>query len=347
MMRPAVIVALTHEERRRLREWRDSPETPPRLARRAHIVLEAARGRTNRSIAVELAVDPETVALWRRRFSVNRLDGIRWDAPRSGRRTALPADLIERISRVPPKGLRTDGSRWTTRQLAHSLGVSHMRVHRAWQVRRPGAVGSPAPGAHSPSLRRVRRVDVAGVYLSPPSRAIVFTVDAFFEPNVPGATIVEPPASPDPADGSPAGWGGLLSALDRWRYESAPGSRGAQSTQDLLVFLRTIDGSMPATTELHVILDEFSVEATRRIERWMKARPRFHRYRVPSGSTWTQAVDRWWRRWPADEQRDPGRRHVEQCVESLVHFLGRQNPALSPFAWTPRFPSPAEREAAR
>jgi len=27
--------------------------------------------------------------------------------------------------------------------------------------------------------------------------------------------------------------------------------------------------------------------------------------------------------------------------------LGRQNPALSPFAWTPRFPSPAEREAAR
>ncbi|NNN16990.1 MAG: helix-turn-helix domain-containing protein, partial [Thermoplasmata archaeon] len=183
-MRAALPISLTPEERGQLRAWRDAPDTSPRLARRARIVLAAAEGRTNRAIASNLSIDPETVALWRRRFSMNRLDGIQWDAPRSGRRPALPADLIDRIWRIPPHGARPDGSTWTTRQLAQSLGVSHMRVQRAWQAHRLGAAsfGGTDPGA--PTLQRVHQIDVAGVYLAPHGRAIIFRVETFFEPTV-------------------------------------------------------------------------------------------------------------------------------------------------------------------
>lgn len=345
-MRPAVPISLTPEERGRLRSWRDVPETAPRLARRARIVLAAAEGRTNRSIAADLAIDPETVGLWRRRFSMNRLDGIQWDAPRSGRRPALPADLIERIWQVPPQGVRPDGSLWTTRQLAHTLGVSHMRVQRAWQAHRLGATRPGAPGSAPPALQRVHQIDVAGIYLAPRGRAIIFRVETFFEPTVPKVVIVEPPSPAPSAEGSHSGWDGLLGALDRWRYESATRARRAGLAQDLLVFLRAVDGSVPGGSEIHVMLDDYSDEATHRIERWMQARrPRFHRYRVPEGITWTEAVDRWWARWPAEERADTTSRHVGQCVESLVHFLGQQNAALAPFVWTPAYPTRTENAA--
>ena len=342
-MRPALPISLTPEERGQLGTWRDAPETSPRLARRARIVLEAAEGWTNRAIAADLLIDPETVALWRRRFSMNRLDGIQWDAPRSGRRPALPADLIDRIWRIPPHGARPDGSPWTTRQLAHSLGVSHMRVQRAWQAHRLGAAGSGASGAPPSTLQQVHQIDVAGVYLAPHGRAIIFRVETFFQPTVPKAVIVEPPSGPGSPEDSHSGWDGLLGVLDRWRYESTGPAHRAGSVQDLLVFLRTVDASVPAGSELHAMIDDFSDEATHRIERWMQhRRPRFRRYRVPAGITWTEAVDRWWARWPAEEKGDPASRHVGQCVESLVQFLGKQNPALAPFVWTPASSSRAE-----
>lgn len=337
-MRPAVPIFLTLEERLRLRGWRDATETPARLARRARIVLAASEGKTNRAIAAELSIDPETVALWRRRFSMNRLDGIRWDAPRAGRRPALPAELLERIERVPPHGIRPDGSLWTTRQLAHSLGISHMRVQRAWQSYRHGTERPVARSARAPGLRGAHQIDVAGMYLAPPGRAIIFRVEATGPPTIPHVVVVEPDGEPLDSVGSHSGWDGLLGALERWGYESASDAHRASSVQDLLVFLRALDASLPGSSELHVMLDAFSAEATRRIERWMQARgARFRRYRVPAGSTWSEAVDHWWARWPAEEKGGSTPRHVGQCVESLVHFLGRQNPAIAPFVWTPMY----------
>jgi putative transposase len=306
-------------------------------------VLEAAEGRTNRAIASDLSIDPETVALWRRRFSMNRLDGIRWDAPRAGHRPDLPQDLIERIWRIPPHGTRPDGSVWTTRQLAHSLGVSHMRVQRAWQAHRLGATSVGASGSSRTTLHGVHQIDVAGVYLAPHGRAIVFQVETFFEPTVARAVMVEPPTPPVSRVASHSGWDGLLVALDRWRLESATRVPRTGSVQDLLAFLRTVDESVPEGSELHVMLDEFSDEATHRLERWMQARrARFHRYRVPAGITWTESVDRWWTRWPSEEKGGPTSRHVGECVESLVQFLGRQSPAVAPFAWIPSYTARAE-----
>jgi transposase len=52
---------------------------------RAKIVLACAEGRYNKEVAAQLRVTESMVALWRRRFIAQRLDGLT-DEPRRGRR---------------------------------------------------------------------------------------------------------------------------------------------------------------------------------------------------------------------------------------------------------------------
>jgi hypothetical protein len=82
----ALPVVLSEEQRRALQQRARAHSTPQALALRARIVLRAAEDDkpTNLQIAGELGCDNDTVALWRRRYGQEGLDGLR-DRPRPGR----------------------------------------------------------------------------------------------------------------------------------------------------------------------------------------------------------------------------------------------------------------------
>lgn len=131
-MRIADPVHLSHTQRRTLTRWRRCA-THPRRARRAAIVLLAARGWSNDRIAVELDTDAHTVARWRRRFAILGLAGIATERHRTGRPASSASKWereILRLSARPSQG----GGRWSTRTLAAHLGISHMLVSRVWKL---------------------------------------------------------------------------------------------------------------------------------------------------------------------------------------------------------------------
>jgi transposase len=69
------------------RSKRNPPFAPVTLQRnltRARIVLLAADGRSTRSIAKEVGVEPRIVSLWRRRYADHGLEGLK-DKPRPGK----------------------------------------------------------------------------------------------------------------------------------------------------------------------------------------------------------------------------------------------------------------------
>src|SRR5215471_20980265 len=59
--------------------------TAQRDVRRARIVLLAAAGRSTRSIAAAVGVQPRIVSQWRRRFAEHGLGGLQ-DRPRAGKK---------------------------------------------------------------------------------------------------------------------------------------------------------------------------------------------------------------------------------------------------------------------
>src|SRR5690625_7378323 len=70
--------------------------TPQRMVLRMLIVLMAADGTTNATIAEELGVCLDTVRKWRARLCVNGVDGVA-DATRSGRPPVCPARVRVRV----------------------------------------------------------------------------------------------------------------------------------------------------------------------------------------------------------------------------------------------------------
>jgi transposase len=173
---PAPALIVDEGERTALRSLARAGRTEHRLVTRARIVLGAADGQPNHRIAVELRVSPITVLLWRRRFERDRLVGLR-DAPRPGRERRYGRAERDRVIALtlsaPPAGL----SHWSSRRLAREVGMSTRTVQRIWAEAGLQPYRTETfKFSTDPELEAKVR-DVVGLYLAPPERAIVLSVD--------------------------------------------------------------------------------------------------------------------------------------------------------------------------
>ena len=114
------VVVLDVAERDTLTMWVRRATAQFRRVLRARIVLAAADGLGNAAIAVRLGVHVDTVRKWRRRFCVNRLEGLS-DAPRSGRPrlfTDTQAAQVKALACQLPAEHGIPLSRWSAAELA-------------------------------------------------------------------------------------------------------------------------------------------------------------------------------------------------------------------------------------
>src|SRR5260370_17891843 len=85
---------LSEVDREKLQQWTAAHGTPQQVALRCRIVLAAAAGEPDVSIAKRFSVNRNTVILWRNRFGDEGLDGL-WDvAPGRGRKPNYQIDNV-------------------------------------------------------------------------------------------------------------------------------------------------------------------------------------------------------------------------------------------------------------
>jgi|SRR5450432_1743909 transposase-like protein len=91
-------VYLSREDRKVLEAGCRSPVTLQRDLKRARIALLAAAGRSTRSIAKEVGVQPRIVSLWRHRYADHGFEGLQ-DEPRPGKQPIYTKVTDRRILR--------------------------------------------------------------------------------------------------------------------------------------------------------------------------------------------------------------------------------------------------------
>src|SRR5438552_18816584 len=94
-----------------------APSTPQRDVKRAKIVLLASAGRSTRSIAEEVGVQPRIVSNWRRRFADHGLDGLK-DLRRAGKQPIYGQATNKRILALLDQPQAAGYARWTGPLLA-------------------------------------------------------------------------------------------------------------------------------------------------------------------------------------------------------------------------------------
>ena len=172
---PSSTVELTHPDRLILESWARSSTMSAGHAERARIVLAVAGGGGTTAVAKQLGVSRPTVIKWRDRFAELGVSGLD-DEPRSGRpKTIDDAAILAATLEPPAEHLAV--THWSTRLLAGQLGIGDATIARAWRKygikpwRRETFKFSTDPELEA----KVR--DVVGLYLNPPTNAIVLCVD--------------------------------------------------------------------------------------------------------------------------------------------------------------------------
>jgi hypothetical protein len=168
---------LSGVEQQKLQQWIAAQGTPQQVAWRCRIVPAAAAGGSDVAIAKGLAVNRNTVILWRKRFGNEGLDGL-WDiAPGRGRKLTSPIDniaaTVDATLRIKPAGMM----HWSCRTLAESQGVSKSTVNNIWRAHnlRPHRTETFKLSRDPQFLENM--TDAAALYLNPPQHAIILCVD--------------------------------------------------------------------------------------------------------------------------------------------------------------------------
>src|ERR1700678_1521753 len=166
-------VNLSKKDRKVLEACCRSPLTVQRDLKRARIILLAASGRSTRSIAKEVGVQPRIVSLWGHRYADHGLEGLQ-DKPRPGKQPiytkATDKQILRLLDKPPPKGF----ARWTGPLLAGALG--DVDVQYVWRFLRSHKIDLAARKSwcesNDPNFT-AKAADVVGLYVAPPAKAIV------------------------------------------------------------------------------------------------------------------------------------------------------------------------------
>jgi transposase len=337
--KPAAALPITEGQRSVLREVAASQVAPYRQVVRARALLAAADGVANDRIAVDLGVSPTTVRAWRGRFAeegVARLGRVRSGR---GRRPSIPAETVEAIVAATLLERPAGQTHWSCRTMAEAFGVSPSTVQRIWQAR-----GLKPHLVQTFKLSNDRRfeqklVDVVGLYLHPPEKAVVLCLDEKSQVQALDRTqkslpMVRGRAGTMTHDYKRNGTTTLFAALNVLTGVVTGQCLPRHRHQEFLTFLRRIDRQTPRGLQIHLICDNYATHNHPNVRAWLRKHPRFHLHFTPTSSSWLNLVERWFRELTDKALRRGSFPSVPDLIAAIEEYLDAHNANPKPFVWT-------------
>jgi transposase len=336
--RPTAPLVLSLDERTDLERQVRRRRVAHALAERCRIILRCADGLASKAVAAELGVHEHTVGKWRRRFLEDRVDGL-LDEARPGRPRTIDdeqvAAVIERTLRSTPP----DATHWSIRSMAGATGFSHTTIRRIWTAFGLQPHRSEAFKLSSDPLFVEKVRDIVGLYLSPPNRALVLSVD---EKSQIQALDREQPVLPM-MPGMPErrthayvrhGTTSLFAALDVASGFVIGKCYKRHRATEFLDFLKQIDTQVPHDLDVHIIMDNYATHKTAAIKRWLARRPHYHVHFTPTSASWINQVERWFAELTRKKLQRGVHTSTDQLEADIRAFIDRHNESPKPYRWT-------------
>jgi transposase len=334
-------LTVSPEQRSELERLARSTSAPHRTVLQAKTLLLAAEGLANYEIARRVGVSSNSVRSWRRRFEGEGLSGVGRIEKGRGRRSWLPEGTVAEIVRVTMHESPDDTStHWTTRALAERLGVGKDTVARVWRDHglKPWKTDT-FKISNDPHFEE-KLVDVVGLDMDPPERAIVFSFDEKTQvqaldrtqPSLPmkrgrGGTMTH--------DYKRNGTTDLFAAMNVATGEVLYDCKKGHKATDVLRFFKLIDLHVPRDLEIHVVLDNLSAHQTPDIMDWLAdaKRARWHLHFTPTSSSWLNLVERWFSELTTKRLQRGVFTSVPVLVDAIETWSMKWNEDPKPFVW--------------
>jgi transposase len=309
------------------------------VVERARIVLLAAEGLENKQIARRMGVTPEKAARWRDRFLAGGIVALEKDAPRPGRTRTITNRRVKKVVEMTLHQKPARATHWSTRTMAAAAGISEASVRRIWRAHglKPHQVRAFKLSRDPEFTEKLK--DIVGLYLNPPEHALVLCADEksqiqALDRTQPGLPMKKGRCGTMTHDYKRHGTATLFAALDALEAQVISMCDDRHRHQEWLKFLRVIDYVVPTGKEVHMIVDNYATHKHPKVERWLRRHPRFHMHFTPTGCSWLNMVERFFRDLTENRLRRGVFRSVEELIEAIGEYIDHHNEHPKPFIWT-------------
>jgi transposase len=180
--------------------------------------------------------------------------------------------------------------------------------------------------------------DVVGLYLNPPTHAVVLSLDEKTQIQALSRTQPLLPLRPGlPArqthDYKRHGLTSLYAALEVATGRVVGACTPRHTGVDFLAFLKRLVRSYRGR-QLHIILDNSSTHSTPAVQAWLAAHPHVQFHFTPKGASWINMVEAWFSILTRKSVRRGSFETVRQLVRHIERYIDEWNAHPTPFVWT-------------
>jgi transposase len=330
---------LSRANRSKLNEIKADRNSTSKAVWRADIVLATADGLGTNAIMRRTGKSKPCVWRWQERFMEEGVEGLLRDKTRPGRKPPLSAETKLAVIKKTATEKPDNATHWSARRMAKAVGISRTAVQNIWKGAglKPHLVRTFKVSNDPKFAEKV--VDVVGLYLNPPERALVLCVDEksqiqALDRTQPGLPLKKGRAETMTHDYKRNGTTTLFAALNVKTGEVLGECLPRHRATEFLVFLKKIDVAVPKHLDVHLILDNYSTHKTAAVQRWLQKNKRFKMHFIPTSSSWLNLVERFFAKITEDKIRRGAFKSVPDLEAAIVDYVAQHNAAPTPFVWT-------------
>lgn len=339
MSRNAAPITSSPEVRQELERLAGSRTESKQMVDRAQIILRCLAGERVNAVASACRTRPNTVIKWRQRFMHAGMAGLH-DAARPGAKRVYGVEFRNRVlsllEQPPPSGQAC----WDGPAVAATLNGS---VHAVWRVLRNEGICLQRQRSWCVSTDKeftAKAADIVGLYLSPPEKALVISVD-----EKPGIQALERKTGYVETHSGKIvraykstykrhGTLNLFAALEVATGQVRTAITQLKRREEFLQFLDQVVADTAPDQELHVILDNYCTH--KKCDAWLAKHPTVHFHFTPTSASWLNQVEIWFGILSRKALRGLNAKSTAELAQAIESFVVAYAKNPKPFKWRKR-----------
>lgn len=339
MRRDDICLYVSPANRARLRAIVNDRNSTRKAVWRAEIVLATADGHGTNEIMRRTGMSKPTVWRWQERYIDEGIDGLLRDKTRPSRVPPLSDDIKLAVLKKTASETPANATHWSRALMAKAIGISPSSVGRIWREAglKPHRINT-FKVSNDPEFEE-KVVDVVGLYMNPPDKAMVLCIDEksqiqALDRTQPGLPMKKGRAQTMTHDYKRHGTTTLFAALDVKTGIVIGECQPRHRAKEFIRFLKKIDRAVKKGIELHLIMDNYATHKTPAVKTWLAKHPRFKVHFIPTSSSWLNLVERFFAEITGKRIRRGAFASVAELEAAIDDYLIDHNATAKPYVWT-------------
>jgi len=338
-MAQAVCVLVSALDRQRLEAIAADRNRARKHVERARVVLACAGAGPVQQVARRLGVSRPMVWRWQQRFAEQGVDGLLRDKTRKPGKPPIPAETVARVVAMTCADPPHQATHWSGRAMARATGISLRSVQRIWEAHRlqPHRVrtfkrsGDPDFAA--------KMTDIVGLYVDPPSHAVVLSIDEksqiqALDRTQPGLPLRPGRCGTMTHDYKRHGTTTLFAALNVLDGSVIGRCMQRHRHAEFIRFLNAIERAVPAGKMIEAEVDNYATHKHPKVKAWLERHPRWTFHFTPTAGSWLNAVESFFSTLTRRRIRRGSFHSPVDLQAAIKRYLAQHNAQPKPFVWT-------------